>query len=101
MKAPNIIYLGQNPITGDPDDDWRKTRCESSDVVYFSEERIRETLKQVVDDANRLIDMSTTVHKIKIDANKYIPHVIELLLKGDEQCQKLSSEPSASTLVNG
>lgn len=85
MTTPNIIYLGQNPITGGPDYDWQKTRCDSSDVAYFSEEHIRETLKQVVDDANRLIDMSTTVHKIKIDTNKYIPHVMELLLKGDEQ----------------
>ena len=82
MTTPNIIYLGQNPITGDPDYDWQKTRCGSSDVAYFSEEHIRETLKQVVDDANRLIDASTTIHKIKIDANKYIPHVIELLVKG-------------------
>ena len=85
MTTPNIIYLGQNPTTGEPCGEWQKTKCDPSDVAYFSEERIRETLKQVVDDANRLIDASTTIHKIKIDANKYIPHVIELLLKGDEQ----------------
>lgn len=82
MIPPKTIYLCQNPITGEPDNDWQKIRCDSSDVAYFSEEHIRETLKQVVGDANKLIDMSTTIHKIKIDTNKYIPHVIELLLKG-------------------
>ena len=85
MTTPNIIYLGQNPITGEPCDEWQNTKCESSDVAYFSEGHIREILKQVVDDANQLIDRSTTIHKIKIDVNKYIPHVIELLLKEDEQ----------------
>lgn len=38
-----------------------------------------------VRDANTLIDVSTTAHKTKIDADKYIPHIIGLLLKGDEK----------------
>ena len=85
MTVPNIIYLGQNPITGEPYDEWQKTKCESSDVAYFSEQAVREILKQVVNDANTLIDMSTTVHKTKLDADLYIPHIIELLMKGNEK----------------
>ena len=46
---------------------------------------VRQILKQVVNDANTLIDVSTTAHKTKIDADKYIPHIIGLLLKGDEK----------------
>jgi hypothetical protein len=42
MTPPKKIYLGQNPTTGEPYDDWQKTRCESSDVAYFSEQAIRE-----------------------------------------------------------
>ena len=42
MTPPKKIYLGQNPTTGEPYDDWQKTQCEPSDVAYFSEQAIRD-----------------------------------------------------------
>ena len=74
----NIIYInnktGQHVPEGYP-----------NTTAYYSEEAVKEILLQVVNDANHLIDVSTTVHKTKLDAKKYIPHVVELLRKGGKK----------------
>lgn len=96
MNKPKVIYLQVCGECQDNDcekcnfDDfaeitWCKDRINDNDVTYFSEEHIRQVLKQVVDDANHLIDISTTLHKTKLDSEKYIPHVIDLLMKGGER----------------
>lgn len=96
MNTPEVIYLQVCGECHDNDceecnfDDlaeitWCKDRIYDNDVAYYSEEHIRQVLKQVVDDANHLIDISTTLHKTKLDSEKYIPHVIDLLMKGGER----------------
>lgn len=76
MNKPKIIYIGKTVWSEEPITD---------SYPYFSEQAVREVMKQVVNDANRLIDISTTIHKTKLDADKYIPHVIDLLMKGGEE----------------
>lgn len=96
MNTPEVIYLQVCGECQDNDcencnfDDlaeitWCKDRINDNDVVYFSEEHVREVLKQVIVDANHLIDFSTTIHKTKFDSEKYIPYVIDLLMKGGEE----------------
>ena len=74
----NIIYI--NNKTGQ-----HVPEGYSNTTAYYSEEAVKEILLQVVNDANHLIDISTTVHKTKLDAEKYIPHVVELLRKGGKK----------------
>ena len=76
MNKPKVIYIGKTVWSEEPITD---------SYPYFSEQAIKEVMKQVVNDANRLIDISTTLHKTKLDADKYIPHVIDLLMKGGEE----------------
>lgn len=96
MKIPKLIYL---QVCGECKDNecekcnfddlaeitWCKDRINDNDAVFFSEEHIRQILREVVEDANHLIDISTTLHKTKLDADKYIPHIIDLLMKGGEE----------------
>lgn len=103
MKTPGIIYL---QTCGDciPDvweggcdcdkcniDDldgitWSKDRINDSDAVYFSEEAVRKMLSKVVEDANSLIGCArrSAVFTSKLDASKYIPHIIDLLKGGEK-----------------
>lgn len=76
MNKPKIIYIGKTVWSEEPVTD---------SYPYFSEQAVKEVMKQVVNDVNRLIDISTTIHKTKLDADKYIPHVIDLLMKGGEE----------------
>lgn len=85
MNTPKLIYLNENLIKEEAEPFWLNTKYAESDIAYFSEKHVREILKQVVNDANHLVDISTTLHKTKLDADKYIPHVMELLLKGGEK----------------
>lgn len=82
MTPPKKIYL--YPDVGDKSlvKIWTKDQIFKSGLPYFSEDAVKEAIKQVIDDANHLVDISTTVHKTKLDAEKYIPHIMELLLKG-------------------
>lgn len=75
MNKPKVIYIGKTVWGEEPITD---------SYPYFSEQAVKDVLKQVVNDANRLIDTSTTIHKTKLDADKYIPHIIELLKKGGD-----------------
>lgn len=95
MTPPKTIYLQVCGTCQDNECDkcdfndlsevtWCKDRINDNDVAYFSEEHVRQILRKVVDDANHLIDISTTLHKTKLDSEKYIPHVIDLLMKGGE-----------------
>lgn len=81
MNKPKVIYLCENPITKEAEPFWLNTQCDESDVAYFSKENVEEILKQVVDDANSLISCArrSAVFTSKLDADKYIPHVIDLL----------------------
>lgn len=54
MTPPKKIYLSQNQLTGVPDD-WQKTRCESSDVAYFSEEHIRAIANELYNNGDAFI----------------------------------------------
>jgi hypothetical protein len=74
MNKPKVIYIGKKVWSEEPITD---------SYPYFSEQAVKEVMKQVVEDANHLIDISTTLHKTKLDADKYIPHVIDLLMKGE------------------
>lgn len=74
----NIIYINNKTEQHVPEGYPNTT-------AYYSEEAVIEIIRQVVNDANHLIDISTTVHKIKLDAEKYIPHVVELLRKGGKK----------------
>ena len=96
MKVPKLIYLQVCRECKDNEcekcnfDDlaeitWCKDRINDDDAVFFSEEHIRQILREVVEDANHLIDISTTLHKTKLNADKYIPHIIDLLMKGGEK----------------
>ena len=76
MNKPKVIYIGKTVWSEEPVTD---------SYPYFSEQAVKEVMKQVVNDANRLIDKSTTLHKTKFDSDKYIPHVIDLLMKGGEK----------------
>lgn len=76
MKKPKVIYIGKTVWSEEPITD---------SYPYFSEQAVKEVMKQVVNDANRLVDISTTIQKTKLDADKYIPHVIDLLMKGGEK----------------
>jgi hypothetical protein len=76
MNKPKVIYIGKTVWGEEPITD---------SYPYFSEQAVKEVMKQVVNDANHLIDISTTVHKTKLDADLYIPHIIDLLLKGVEK----------------
>lgn len=98
MKVPKLIYL---QVCGECQDNecekcnfddlaeitWCKDRINENDAVYFSEEHVREVLKHVVEDANTLISCArqSAVFTTKLDGDKYIPHVIELLKKGNEK----------------
>lgn len=84
MTLPKKIYI--YPTMGDGlVRTWFDFPMTKDSLPYFSEQAVREILKQVVNDANTLIDISTTVHKTKLDADSYIPHIIELLMKGGEK----------------
>lgn len=74
----NIIYINNKTEQHVPEGYPNTT-------AYYSEETVIEIIRQVVNDANHLIDISTTVHKSKLDAEKYIPHVVELLRKGGKK----------------
>ena len=74
----NIIYINNKTEQHVPEGYPNTT-------AYYREEAVIEIIRQVVNDANHLIDISTTVHKIKLDAEKYIPHVVELLRKGGKK----------------
>ena len=76
MNKPKVIYIGKTVWCEEPITD---------SYPYFSEQAIKEVMKQVVEDTNRLVDISTTIQKTKLDADKYIPHVIDLLMKGGEE----------------
>lgn len=76
MNKPKVIYIGKTVWSEEPITD---------SYPYFSEQAVKEVMKQVVNDANRLIDISTTIKKTKLDADKFIPHVIDLLMKGGEE----------------
>ena len=76
MKKPKVIYIGKTVWSEEPVTD---------SYPYFSEQAVKEVMKQVVNDVNRLIDISTTIKKTKLDADKFIPHVIDLLMKGGEE----------------
>ena len=76
MNKPKVIYIGKTVWSEEPITD---------SYPYFSEQAVKEVMKQVVNDVNRLIDISTTLHKTKLDSEKYIPHVIDLLMKGGER----------------
>lgn len=77
MKKPKVIYIGKTVWSEEPITD---------SYPYFSEQAVKEVMKQVVEDANMLISCArqSAVFTNKIDADKYIPHIIDLLLKGGD-----------------
>lgn len=83
MNTPKVIKIHNGVIIGEIG--VISAIQNIKDMTYFSEEHIRQILREVVEDANHLIDISTTLHKTKLDADNYIPHVIDLLMKGGEE----------------
>ena len=71
MNKPKIIYIGKTVWSEEPVTD---------SYPYFSEQAVKEVMKQVVNDANSLISRARQSAN-KLDAEKYIPHVIDLLMK--------------------
>ena len=97
METPKVIYLqtcgdcaGLDCATCNFDNldevTWCKEKINDSDAVYFSEANVRAVLSKVVEDANSLIGKArqSAVFTTKLDASKYIPHVIDLM-KGESQ----------------
>lgn len=78
MNKPKVIYTGKTVWSEEPITD---------SYPYFSEQAVKEVMKQVVEDANTLISCArqSAVFTNKLDADKYIPHVIDLLMKGGNQ----------------
>ena len=77
MNKPKVIYIGMAVWSEEPITD---------SYPYFSEQAVKEVMKQVVNDANTLISCArqSAVFTNKLDADKYIPHIIDLLLKGGD-----------------
>jgi len=77
MNTPEVIYIGKTVWSEEPIID---------SYPYFSEQAVKDVLKQVVNDANTLISCAkqSVVFTNKLDADKYIPHIIDLLLKGGD-----------------
>lgn len=77
MNKPKVIYIGKTVWSEEPITD---------SYPYFSEQAVKEVMKQVVNDANTLISCArqSAVFTTKLDASKYIPHIINLL-KGEEK----------------
>lgn len=76
MTPPKKIYLGQNPTTGEPCDDWQKTQCESSDVPYFSEDAIREAEFAILDQVRESLG---STFGIILNSAKITEDIIKLL----------------------
>jgi hypothetical protein len=76
-NKPKVICVGKTTWSDELVDGW---------PVYFSEENVIHIMKQVVEDANSLIGCArrSAVFTTKLDASKYIPHIINLL-KGEEK----------------
>lgn len=46
MNTPKVIYLGENPITNEPESAWFHPRCYNG-IAYYSEEHIREVAESL------------------------------------------------------
>jgi hypothetical protein len=77
MNKPKVIYIGKTVWGEEPITD---------SYPYFSEQAVKEVMKQVVEDASTLISYArqSAVFTTKLDADRYIPHIIDLLLKGGD-----------------
>lgn len=80
MTPPKKIYLGQNPITGEPYNDWQKTQCESSDVAYFSEQAIREAGFVILQQVSEILSS----YCIQFNSAHITESIIRLLKGGEE-----------------
>ena len=50
MKAPEKIYLFENPINGTPDDRWLSKRSDNEDIEYIRKDSVIEKVWSWIED---------------------------------------------------
>lgn len=98
MTTPELIYLQvcgecqdndcEKCNFGDPAEvTWCKDRINDKDVAYFSEESVKQCLKQLIDEMNKDYSFVTTgkpFRYVRYDVNKTIEEFIKRMKGGDK-----------------